>query len=64
MDVHEDLALDAEREPNLVLRQDFAAAYRDLIGVAPERRHELRTVLQAIRNGASARVATVLQRFR
>lgn len=60
LDRNEDVAGWAESIVPDVLRPSFARRYRELIGVPPERRGELRAALERIRDGGGGDVADVL----
>ena len=64
MEEYADLAELWEAETCPELRRDFAEQYREIIGVPPERREELRTAMERIREGVRARVQDVRESLR
>jgi hypothetical protein len=64
LDLYEDLAgLHAEETCHL-LKARFAERYRELIGVHPDRRDELREAMERVRDGGGAEVADVIDGLR
>jgi hypothetical protein len=63
MDLHEDFAELYETEDSDVLRRRFAKRYRELIGIDPNRRAELRGELERVRDSGSLPVEQVIERL-
>lgn len=59
MDLHEPIALRWAGARLNLLREAFAAAYRERVGVHPANRAELRGALEALRDGRTAGEVTV-----
>jgi hypothetical protein len=60
MDVLADLARLAENHQVAAIRQRLRKRYRDVVGVDPERRDELRAALERIKAGGGASVEDVV----
>jgi hypothetical protein len=56
----EDMGVLADTEASPRLRRKFAAQYRRVIGVNPERRRELRIALEGVKAGGGRPVADVI----
>lgn len=50
MDIHEQIALDAETCTHDLLRDALRNRYHNLIGVRPEQRHQFRVEIQQLHN--------------
>lgn len=61
---HEQVARWCEQETSAMLRQQFAQSYRELVGVDPAQRHELRAALERVAQGGGMPVDDVLAGFR
>jgi len=64
MDLYEDLAALHEEETCNVLKARFAERYRELIGVHPDNRDQLREAMERVRDGGGADVADVIDGLR
>lgn len=64
MNLHEGLARAWERMPAQSLRDDFAARYRELIGVLPGQRDEFRAALERAREGGGMSVQDIVDLLR
>jgi hypothetical protein len=64
LDLYEDLAALHDEETCPVLRRYFAERYATILGVQPDRREELRSALEPIRDGSGASVAALLADLR
>lgn len=60
MAVHEDVAEFYENETISADRKYFADAYRRLVGVHPDQRHEFHEALERIRDGGGLPVADLI----
>jgi hypothetical protein len=64
MDLFEDFADLHDTEPTPQMRRYYAHRYRELIGVHPDQRQELREALQRVVNGGGSAVNDVIDLIR